>query len=350
MAGVHRKVLPKLASGVYIIHVATDRFDATLQLMTTGNGTCTCGSISELKNVSTSSRNAAASAVDTLLVVKEGYDTLKQAISSLEEDNLALVLEEESTGPTLPPISDYFAEGPFETVKETRVGPGNGHTVFRPKNLGENGFLHAPIVFGPGIGQTVEPIHTPMLTNFASHGFVVVGTPVLNQGPNGEQNLKTMVDGLNWIVAENTRSGSQYEGKLWADHCVSMGFSVGGTSAVEMGSEEPVITVVSIHGHRAEADLHGTMLQTTGTADNVGLPMQQWTFDRSQVPTFMAMKTGAPHGEIERNGGGDERKAILAWMRYWIYGDTGARNFFFGDDCVLCKSPWENPQRRNWED
>lgn len=47
----------------------------------------------------------------------------------------------------------------------------------------------------------------------------------------------------------------------------------------------------------------------------------------SQVPTFLATLTGAPHGYIEMNGGGEERKAILAWMRYWIYGDTGAEDF-----------------------
>jgi len=43
-----------------------------------------------------------------------------------------------------------------------------------------------------------------------------------------------------------------------------------------------------------------------------------------------------------------QRPAIVAWMRYWIYGDTGGEYYFFGDDCVLCSAPWENPQRKNW--
>jgi hypothetical protein len=63
----------------------------------------------------------------------------------------------------------------------------------------------------------------------------------------------------------------------------------------------------------------------------------------------LATLTGASHGYIEQAGGGEERPAILAWMRYWIYGDTGAEHFFFGDDCVLCMAPWENPQRKNWD-
>jgi hypothetical protein len=157
-----------------------------------------------------------------------------------------------------------------------------------------------------------------------------------------------MKDALNWIVEQNTAAGV-FKDKLWVDHCVSMGFSVGGTSAVELGGEKPVFTVVSIHGHTAESALHGPMLQTTGTKDNVGLPMQQATYDKSKVQTFMATLTNAPHQYIESNGGGEERKAIVAWMRYWIYNNTGAKHFFYGDDCVLCKSPWENPQRKNWE-
>lgn len=251
------------------------------------------------------------------------------------------------SGPSLPPVTDYSQPGPFDTMIEQNVGPGNGYTVFRPTELGKDGFLHAPIIFGPGIGQQVS-VHNTMLRNFASHGFVVVGSPVLNGGPGDAGNRTKMQDGLRWILEENDKAGSKYEGKIWADRAVSMGFSVGGTAAVQVGGDPAVLTVVSIHGHTAEADLRGTMLQTTGTKDTVGMPLQQATYDRSKVPTFLATLTDAPHGYIEQNGGGEERPAIVAWMRYWIYGDTGAEKYFFGDDCVLCRPPWENPQRKNW--
>jgi hypothetical protein len=79
------------------------------------------------------------------------------------------------------------------------------------------------------------------------------------------------------------------------------------------------------------------------------VPLQQNTYDSSQVQTFMATLTGADHGYIQSNGGGEERPAIVAWMRYWIYADQGAESYFFGDDCTLCVAPWENPQRKNWQ-
>ena len=248
---------------------------------------------------------------------------------------------------TLPPVTDYSAAGPFATVTDKNVGPGNGYTVYRPKTLGENGLLHAPIIFGPGIGMQVSQM-SGMLLNFASHGFVVVGTPVLNGGPNDPNNKSAMIKGLDWIIAQNSQPGT-YEGKLDVKHAISMGYSVGGTAAVEVGAHEAVATTVSIHGHTATSALHGPMLQTSGTKDTVGLPMQQKTYDSSKVQTFLATVKDADHGYIQNANGGVQRPAIVAWMRYWIYNDQGGKNYFYGDDCVMCTAPWTNPQRKNWQ-
>src|SRR5690606_20979893 len=56
----------------------------------------------------------------------------------------------------LPPTDDYSALGPFETVSEPNTGPDGTYTIVRPATLGEDGFLHAPVIFGPGIGGQVQ--------------------------------------------------------------------------------------------------------------------------------------------------------------------------------------------------
>ncbi|WP_437579019.1 poly(ethylene terephthalate) hydrolase family protein [Sorangium sp. So ce887] len=251
-------------------------------------------------------------------------------------------------GSPLPPITDYSAEGPFATTVERSSGPSGNHTIFRPERLGDDGFLHAPIIFGPGINTQVTS-YTDLLTNFASHGFVVVGANLLTGGPNAPSNREAMLEGLDWIIEQNSKAGSVYQGKIDVKHAVSMGYSVGGTAAVELGGHEAVATVVSIHGHVATAALHGPMLQTSGTQDTIGLPMQQKTYDMSQTQTFLATVMGADHGYITRDVGGVQRPAIVAWLRYWIYNDTGGKHYFYGDDCVMCTSPWVNPQRKSWE-
>ncbi|HMA91303.1 MAG TPA: dienelactone hydrolase family protein, partial [Polyangiaceae bacterium] len=249
----------------------------------------------------------------------------------------------------LPPVTDYTAlAGPFPTTAENNTGPDNKTVIYRPKTLGENGFLHAPIIFGPGIGMQASQL-SGLLTSFASHGYVVVGTAVLNGGPNDPANLATMRNALKWILQQNEKAGSVYQGKLATKCAISMGYSVGGTAAVEMGDDPAVATTVSIHGHTASSAMHGPLLQTSGDKDTVGRPMQQKTFDSSKVQTFFGTVAGADHGYIQSANGGVERHAIIAWMRYWINGDTGAKKYFWGDTCICCASPWMDPKRKNWQ-
>ncbi len=45
-----------------------------------------------------------------------------------------------------------------------------------------------------------------------------------------------------------------------------------------------------------------------------------------------------------------EHAPTVAWLRYWVCGDQGAKKYFYGDDCETCKAPTWNPaQRKNWQ-
>jgi len=46
-------------------------------------------------------------------------------------------------------------------------------------------------------------------------------------------------------------------------------------------------------------------------------------------------------------GGGEALGPTIAWLRFWMYGDPSARDYFFGPDCVLWRAPWTDLQRRN---
>lgn len=252
----------------------------------------------------------------------------------------------------LPPTDDYSDFGPFETTSEDNTGPDGTYTIVRPERLGEDGFLHAPVIFGPGIGGPVASMMR-LLERIASHGFVIIGRQ-LDGGPGDPENDRRMIDGLDWLIEQNTTAGSMFEGTLDVEHAVAMGYSVGGTAAVDIGGHEAIATVVSIHGHRADAELHGTLLLLGGTND-VMRDGQSWltpTYEASQVQTFFSLVEGADHGYIgdtvDGVPGGVETPAMIAWIRYWIYNDEEAKRYFYGDDCVMCRSPWTNTQRKNW--
>lgn len=258
----------------------------------------------------------------------------------------------DTTGSMLPPTDDYSDFGPFETTSLANTGPDGTYTIVRPQMLGADGFLHAPITFGPGTGMQVSQM-MGLLERIASHGFVIIGR-ALEGGPRDPVTRMRMIAGLDWIIEQNATAGSDFEGKLDVKHAVAMGYSVGGTGAVEIGGHEAIATVVSIHGHQAQGELRGPLLLMGGTED-VMSNGDSWlapTFADSQTQTFFSLVVGADHGYIQGTHGGVpggvETPAMIAWLRYWIYGDEAAKRYFEGDDCVMCKDPWSNPQRKNW--
>jgi hypothetical protein len=66
------------------------------------------------------------------------------------------------------------------------------------------------------------------------------------------------------------------------------------------------------------------------------------TLDTGQPPSFNGHL-------IPLNDAGPERAPAIAWLRYWVYGDQAAQSWFFGSDCILCRSPWTDIQRKNHE-
>lgn len=267
-------------------------------------------------------------------------------------DGGEFIVPEEPESP-LAPISDYSAMGPFPVTTQTNTGPDGSYTIIRPRTLGENGLLHAPIIFGPGTGMEVSQMSN-FLERIASHGFVIISRQ-LNGGPGDAQTRQRMTNGLDWLIAQNTVAGSPFQGKLLVDKATAMGYSVGGTGSIEIGGHPAIATVVAIHGHSATGDLHSPVLMLGGTQDVMsdGRSWMAPSYEASQVQTFFGTVQGANHGYIQSaiNGvqGGVETPAIIAWIRYWIYNDQGAKHYFYGDDCVMCVAPWTNPQRKNWQ-
>jgi len=349
-AGAYQFALPGLSSGLQFLRMTLDGQSITTSLMLSGSGETTTGFVvnaapsTPQKTLAKKSESIPVS--DMLVVSRIGYLTDSLPVATYAQNDFPAVLIADTVSP-LAPVTDYSVNGPYATVVEANVGPGNAYTIIRPETLGANGFKHAPIIYGHGINSQVSTF-TTFLRSVASHGFVIIARNVLTGGPNNAGNTSAMLDGLNWILAQDTTTGSIYKGKLATTRASSMGYSVGGTAAVDIGAHPSLQTVVSIHGHISTATLNGTLLQTSGTLDNVGLPMQQQTYTNSKVQAFLGTVTGANHGYIQNNNGGVQRAAIIAWLRFWIYNDQGGKHYFYGPTCVMCTAPWENPQRKYW--
>lgn len=252
------------------------------------------------------------------------------------------------TGSVLPPLDDYAMNGPFEPMTVNNTGPDGDYTMVRPSTLGDAGFKHPLATWGNGI--TTTPSQYPgLLDAIASHGFVVIASNSANV------TAALMTDGLDWLIEQNDAAGD-LAGKLDVTRLVTIGYSLGGGAAVGAASHEHVLATVSFHGLQGASEAaKGPVLLITSTADGFVTKEDyvQPCYDRSSTqPTIMATLEDGPQNGITGHlypigDAGDERAPAMAWLRLWVYGDEGARKYFYGDDCLLSKSPFTDLQRKN---
>ncbi|MGO9836371.1 MAG: hypothetical protein ACLP1X_19390 [Polyangiaceae bacterium] len=246
-------------------------------------------------------------------------------------------------GETLPPITDYASSGPYATTTVDNTGPDGGYTVVQPTTLGANGFKHPIASWGNGI--TTTPATYPTLLNLiASNGVVVVAS---NSSSVTEAD---MAGGLQWMVQQNTASG-QYQGKLDTSCLVSIGYSLGGGGAVDQGADPSVnaniVTTIAFHPAGGNgAGLKAPLLLMTSVDDTVCVPATFVTpvYEASPVQTFYQtlQDAGDPsdYGHIIVVFPSDPEYApAMAWLRLWVYGDTGGMDYFWGSNAKSCQLP-----------
>lgn len=270
----------------------------------------------------------------------------------------------ERTCSSLPPTSDYGAEGPFDDVQMiTDIGPGNNYTLFRPgASLGKNGFKHPLATWGNGISTTPKEYQS-LLKLIASHGFVVIACNDM------KAEGACLSAGLDWLIAQN--GSGPMEGKLDMTREVTIGYSWGGGAAIDAANRPNVKATVSLHGmpprgSTAFADMHSPLLLFTSTGDSFVTADKYVTpnYDSSRVQTFYATLNDSSVGHLYVVDVGSiacvaavklgacgsakvERAPTVAWLRMLACDDSKAREYFYGSDCSMCRQPW-TAQKKNW--
>ncbi|WP_410664310.1 chlorophyllase/cutinase-like alpha/beta fold protein [Amycolatopsis sp. lyj-84] len=236
-------------------------------------------------------------------------------------------------------IADQWSEpGPFAVTVEALDST---HTVYRPSRLER----HPVILWGNGTGANPK-IYDGLLRHLASHGFVVAAADTPNAGSG-----KEMLAGATTLIAENSRPGSRYEGKIDTAHIGATGHSQGGGGAIAAGADPRVTTTIPIEpGPQGSATaLKGPSFFLGGQFDAIVIPallvIPRYRL-ADQVPAIYGELAGATHFTPAGDGGGF-RGAITAWFRFWLSGDERARAEFFGASCGLCRDGAWSDVRRN---
>lgn len=278
---------------------------------------------------------------------------------------------------------DYAQRGPYEVVTEKNVGeefrnqnvmddsafcrafvggimlPGEGnadeeltnypadmdrqlYTLFRPKTLAE-GKTYPVITWGNG--TCAQPLlYSALLEHIASHGFIVIATNATSVGSGME-----MQRGLDFVLAENEKSGSPLFGKINSELLGASGHSQGSMATVTVGGAARIKVTVPIEGAQAAAarELKGPTFLIAGEIDTLVTPASiESAFDAITVPAVYGVAMGLDHlmpGRMPDL----ILKAVVAWFATHLLNDADARSLFYGDSCGLCNDSIWTLKRKN---
>lgn len=249
-----------------------------------------------------------------------------------------------------PPASAAVGgSGPYPADYETSGGLPN-HTIYRPQNLPSTPM---PLfVWGNGGCSANGLSQQNFLREIASHGFLAIA----NGGPNasGSTNSQMLTQSIDWAVAENSRAGSKYYGKVDTSKVAVGGFSCGGLEAYAV-SNDPRVTTTTIFssGLLNDADDYQLRRLTKPIAYFIGGPsdiaypnaIDDWGKLPAGLPAFMGNLNVGHGGTYDQVNGGEFGRVAVLYLKWRLKGDTTAGANFVGADCGLCRGQWQVQQK-----
>jgi len=251
-----------------------------------------------------------------------------------------------------PAVNDYGARGPLMTQRDVNTGPGGAYDIFRPATLGPTPRKNPIISWANGTLFGINQ-YQMLLDHWASHGFVVIAAHSQSTAGGG-----THTAGIDWLVAENGRSGSAYFGLLDTSAIGAAGHSQGGGATIAAGSGKPklagIVTTLPLMPILSfETDKTIVMRQTAAmfninatmdTRDPTGAVANQ-IYDGSNGELVQAAFIGIHEDAMSTA----MHAPTLAWFRFRLMGDDRAKAMFYPDKtCGLCTSPaWKQVRYKN---
>ncbi|MBX9391685.1 alpha/beta hydrolase [Streptomonospora nanhaiensis] len=225
------------------------------------------------------------------------------------------------------------------------------HTIYRPVELPEDEPLPI-VVWGNGACRADGTWFENILTEFASHGFLVIanGEP----GGTGRTDSAMLTEAIDWAVVENSRLFSPYRGHIDTGSVAVMGQSCGGIEAYEVSDDRRVDTTViwnsgmlsDLNNHHL-ARLHAPIAYFTGGPSDIAYEnaIDDWGRLPAGLPAFMGHLDVGHFGTFAEPNGGEYGRVGTAWLKWRLKDDPAARAEFVGPDCGLCGTAWEVQQK-----
>jgi dienelactone hydrolase len=295
-----------------------------------------------------------------------------------------------SATPSVPSASTPLGTGPFKAIMEVDAGLAK-HTVYRPNDMSAIRSTSLPIMaWGNGACAADGNAFRLFLTEIASHGYLVIANGPIGPAraefppqmpPNGSTapaktapaakppvpggitftpptTTAQLLEATDWAIAENSRRGSRYYGKLDTKQIAVAGMSCGGVQAIEASVDPRVKTTIVANSGLMNPPttmsgsgkpipkeslklMHAPVLYVSGDESDIAYANANDDFEKiGHIPVFRAYQKGIGHGGTYHDAnGGTFGKVALAWLDWQLKGKKEAATMFQGAKCSLCADP-----------
>jgi len=280
---------------------------------------------------------------------------------------------------------DSPGSGRFAAIKE-EVPSLPRHVVYRPKDLGAlNGYKLGVVAWGNGGCSDDAASSRFHLLEIASHGYLVIASGRILSGPGApprepqeprpaapqgqlpppRTQVSDLTDAIDWALAENTRAGSPYFGRIDSAQIAYSGWSCGGVQALQVAKDPRVKTLV-IHnsgilnsgptnmtgatvGKEVLQTLHTPVIYILGGPKDIAYENGMDDFKRiSHVPVAVANLPVGHGGTYNEPNGGAAASVAVSWLDWQLRGDAQSAKRFVGEDCGLCKDTQWSFERKQF--
>jgi dienelactone hydrolase len=281
-------------------------------------------------------------------------------------------------------LPDSPGTGRFAARKE-EVASLPDHVVYRPADLAALGATKLGVVAWGNGGCSNDGASSRFhLLELASHGYLVIASGRILSGPGASPAeprtpapagqpapprtaATDLVAAIDWALAENTRAGSEYFGRIDADKVALSGWSCGGLQALRVAADPRVRTVVmhntgvlnggpntTIPGmdvaKDALANFRTPVIYIMGGPTDIAYANGMDDFARiAHVPVAIANLPVGHGGTFQEPNGGDAASVAASWLDWQLRGDAAAARRFVGDDCGLCSDSKWQLERKNFD-
>ncbi len=249
-------------------------------------------------------------------------------------------------------VADFGGSGPYKAVA-VRERSLPDFVVYHPVNMShamgrEKGKLPV-LVFANGGCMDTSIGYENMLTEVASHGYVVVAIGALQMFPQHEKERHTpatmMAQAMDWICKQASDPASPYYNKVDTERIAAAGHSCGGAQVLANAADARLKTYLILNAGMGAMEmagasaaslknLHAPILYLVGGTTDVAWKNAQADYDAIKgVLVVLADNTQSGHGgTYAQPHGGANARMVCAWLDWQLKGKSEHETLFLRGD------------------